>query len=279
MARQKHMTKQMLGIWFCVLAVCLGIIFPNVETKAAETDAQVTLKVAQVLDIKDTVLPESEQEFIYILERIESRSPLPQGHEENKYFFTLTGNQNMTLAPLTFTTVGEYHYRLQLLESKSDKEFTYDTEVYEITVFVTERGGRLRADTIAVNQAGFKNEELSFTHSYEEMGNLPPNILDPNPTEPNPVEPNPTDTNPLDPTPADPNPLDPNPADQAPQPNPQAGTPPTSSDLGNQTGKMASGVKTGDLAQGVLFAGVGLLAFLMILVVLVNRKRMHYIKQ
>ena len=185
------------------------------------------------------MLPESEQEFIYILEAIESIAPLPQGNEEIAYLFTLMGNQSMALEPLTFTTVGEYQYRLQVLESKSDREFIYDTEVYEITVFVTESGGRLRADMIAVNKAGFKNEELSFTHSYEEMVNLPPNILEP--------------------TPAD--------------PVPQANTPPSPNDLGNQTGQMASGVKTGDPTQRFLFIGVGLLALLMILVVLRNARR------
>ena len=239
---KKHRSGQMLGTWCCVLAVCLGILFPQIETAAA-TDAQVALQVAQTLDIGDTVLSDKEQEFNYLLEAIERSNPLPQGNEEHTYFFTLKGNQSMTLAPLTFTTVGEYQYRLQLVGNESDKEFIYDTEVYEITVFVTERGGSLSADVIAVNKAGFKNEVLHFTHGYEEIASPPPNIVEPNPRP------------------------------DVKEPNPPLQTPTTPSDFGNQTGKLAPGIKTGDIASVSLFVGTASVALLVIFVMLTMRKK------
>jgi len=234
--KQKNRVRQMLEIWICALVICLGVVLPSVNVRATDV-AQVSFSVRQILDIKGIEAQEDVQEFIYVLEDMENKNPLPQGSEDNQYLFSLKGNQSIQLETLAFTQAGEYHYQLRLKENKIDPAFTCDEEIYEITVYVTERMGELRAYVMAVNTAGLKNEELIFTHSYEQT----------EPTQPDPVKPNDTDNtgNPNDTGNGTPN---------APSSGSGGGT---GNDAPSGTGGkgFAGGVKTGDVMRmtGIFF--------------------------
>ena len=196
-ARQNSIAEQsniaersriVVGIWLCAAAICLGVLLPKTEVMAAGIN-QIEFTISQLLDIADDVADDTkqelgEQEFEYILEAMESRNPLPPGGQDTTYVFNLKGNQRIKLAPLTFTEVGEYRYQLRLREVKADTAFVGDQEVYEITVYVTNRNGIVRADAIALNKAGFKNEELTFTHSYLGSDGSLPAIVPPDTTNP-----------------------------------------------------------------------------------------------
>jgi streptococcal pilin isopeptide linkage domain len=262
-AGQKNIAWRKLGMYLCALTICLGIFVPKVEVAAAGNN-QVKFSVSQTLEIKTTAPPEDEQQFTYVLEAMDSAHPLPQGREGNRYIFQLDGNQSIELGTLTFTEVGEYHYQLRLEEVKEDSAFTCDEEVYEITVYVTESAGSIRADAIALNQAGLKNDELRFTHSYERPDGTPPTDT-------------PADGTPPTDTPADGTPPANTPSDGMPPANtPPGGNTDQTGGIGNQTGKIAPGAKTGDSAQMLLFVSVGAIALLSMFGVLaIRRKQGH----
>lgn len=172
---QENRIRQKLGTYLCMLAVCLGVLLSKTEVVAA-TNEQVALVVSQTLDIKSKGLPDSEQEFTYILEALESNNPLPLGNVDGTYSFSLKGNQKIKLEGIVFTEIGEYHYQLRLKEIKVNKEFTCDQEVYKITVYVTESVGGVRADITVADKEGLKSEKLEFTHTYEKPEDKQPDI-------------------------------------------------------------------------------------------------------
>lgn len=146
----------------------LGMLGIGKPVMAATPDDQVTLTISQVLESKNGKFPKEEGEFTYQLEALESGNPLPKGSVGNLYDFCLYGTQDITLEPLTFQTVGQYHYQLSLKEVKTDPKFSCDKESYMITVYVTAlSGGGVRADAIATVRSGLKTEKLSFEHQYQ----------------------------------------------------------------------------------------------------------------
>ena len=171
--KQKSRLRQKFIIWLYIIIACLGISSLQVDVMAAN-DNQVTLLVIQTLDTKGIILTEDEQILEYILEAIDGNAPLPQGSEDNRYRFSLQGNQSISLETLTFTAVGEHHYQLRLSDNKANTTFIHNQESYDITIYVTEDTNGLRASMVAVNSAGFKSPELSFTHSRKETSNTQP---------------------------------------------------------------------------------------------------------
>ena len=160
---QESSMRRTVGAWLCVLMVCIGTTVLPMKVMAV-VEGEVRFTVSQTLEVDGVVPIDGEKEFIYVLKALQSDSPLPQAREEDAYFFTLKGNQQVTLETLTFTEIGTHKYQLQLKESKEDTIFALDQEVYMITVYVTERDNTLRADIIALNKEGLKSETLSFTH-------------------------------------------------------------------------------------------------------------------
>ena len=247
---QKSRLGQKIRSWLCAVVIGLGILVPKTEVLAANIN-QVEFSISQILDIERTISPQNEQElkeqeFVYVLEAIESENPLPQGRQDNQYIFSLKGNQSLNLEPLTFTEVGEYHYQLRLQEIKADKAFTYDPEVYEMTVYVTESNGRVRADAIALNKAGLKNEELIFTHSYAPTGAIVADDITPTSK--------PAVNNPTDGVMANVNTSQP-------------------SIIGNQASQTTTGAKTGDDTAVFLFISIGVIALLTMMGILATRKK------
>lgn len=229
----KQKSRVKLGIWIYVVVVCLGTLLPRTEVMATSVN-QVSFSVSQIVEVEGIAPP--EQEFEYVLEAMENENPLPQESEGNTYFFSLKGNQSIHLETLTFTEIGEYHYQLRL--NKTDKAFTNDQEIYEITVYVTGSTDGLRAYAMAINKAGLKNEELSFVHRYEQPDKEQPDTPKPDTTQP---------TKPINPP----------------------------SEGGSQMGgKTTTGAKTGDTAQLFLFVSMGIIALVLIgAVLMIKRKK------
>ena len=254
---------QKLGRWLCAVVICLGIVLPKAEVMATSVD-QVSFLVAQTLNIEGIAPPELEQEFTYVLEAMESENPLPPGSVDNRYFFVIKGSQKISLETLTFTEVGEYRYQLRLAEIKTDKAFTCDQEVYELTVYVTENSGVVRAYAMAVNKAGLKNDELRFTHNYKQPDSIPTDVPPTNvpPTNVPPTNVPPTDVPPTGVPPT--NATTPDGTQSGPKSNPPSN---------NTQGQRTTGAKTGDDTQVLLFAGVGVIALLTMMGILVIRKK------
>ena len=254
---------QQLGRWLCAVVICLGIILPKADVMATSVD-QVSFLVAQTLNIEGIAPPELEQEFTYVLEAMESENPLPPGSVDNRYFFVIKGSQKMSLETLTFTEVGEYRYQLRLAEIKTDKAFTCDQEVYELTVYVTENSGVVRAYAMAVNKAGLKNDELRFTHNYKQPDSIPTDVppTDVPPTDVPPTSVPPTNVSPTGVPPT--NATTPDGTQSGPKSNPPSN---------NTQGQTTTGAKTGDDTQVFLFAGVGVIALLTMMGILVIRKK------
>ena len=254
---------QKLGRWLCAVVICLGIVLPKAEVMATSVD-QVSFLVAQTLNIEGIAPPELEQEFTYVLEAMESENPLPPGSVDNRYFFVIKGSQKISLETLTFTEVGEYHYQLRLAEIKTDKAFTCDQEVYELTVYVTENSGVVRAYAMAVNKAGLKNDELRFTHNYKQPDSIPTDVPPTSvpPTDVPPTSVPPTNVSPTGVPPT--NATTPDGTQSGPKSNPPSN---------NTQGQTTTGAKTGDDTQVFLFAGVGVIALLTMMGILVIRKK------
>jgi len=259
---------QKLGRWLCAVVICLGIVLPKAEVMATSVD-QVSFLVAQTLNIEGIAPPELEQEFTYVLEAMESENPLPPGSVDNRYFFVIKGSQKISLETLTFTEVGEYHYQLRLAEIKTDKAFTCDQEVYELTVYVTENSGVVRAYAMAVNKAGLKNDELRFTHNYKQPDSIPTDVP---PTSVPPTDVPPTSVPPTSVPPTNVSPTGVPPTNATTPDGTQSG-PKSNPPSNNTQGQTTTGAKTGDDTQVFLFAGVGVIALLTMMGILVIRKK------
>lgn len=143
--------------------------------------AAATLQVNQVLEMKDAVLSAAEQEFVYVLQAMEEKNPLPADVSGDRYTFIIGGSDRFNLEPIIFAGEGEYHYRLYLKEAKNNPAFTCDEEVYDIVVKTTGSESRFvslaassdanrKAVVTIYNQEGELTEELLFHHVYNRTG-------------------------------------------------------------------------------------------------------------
>ena len=155
------------------------------ETVAAMGGVSIELPVSQLLTVENSnneSLPLNFNEFQYTLTAKEPGNPMPEGSTDGTYGFTIKGEKEMDLPPMVFQSTGRYQYQLEQTGMGTNSRYTYDREVYTITVYIKDQGsGGLSAEVTAARSNGEKVERMAFHNHYKTDGGK---AYVPNPTKP-----------------------------------------------------------------------------------------------
>ncbi|BAH82256.1 LPXTG cell wall anchor domain-containing protein [Streptococcus dysgalactiae subsp. dysgalactiae] len=150
--------KLIFVLSICSLLVSLFLVKPALAETAVTT---ARIGVENRVDIKATE-PTEEETFLFIIEAKDVNAPMPQSNQ-----LELKGSSKGFFDDITFGNVGEYHYRVYQ-KAGSDKRYTYDSTVYEVTVYVSYDSQKETLDArITANKVGEEaKREILFQPTY-----------------------------------------------------------------------------------------------------------------
>jgi len=247
---QKRNFKSRFMTLLILLCLISSLFISTMTAYAAGGD--VTLTVNQTFVNHGTSTPPGEA-FTYRLTPLTSTAPMPIGSTTDGYTFTISGNQERQIGPISFNTLGLFTYELRNVTANADNNFTIDQRVYMIYVQVTE--GFEVAIIVKLNDDA-KVPEILFENSYHQASSSTPT-----PTPDSSPSPSPTPT-PDSSSRAAPTPIS--------SPNPTATPTPI-------PGKPGDGPKTGDFSNPVLW--IALIAGSIILLLFIIFISLKSIKQ
>lgn len=174
---QKSYHKRMTLLCLC-LVYLLTLVFP-ITAYAAVDSAAVTLRVDQVFT-KNSAASGVKGEFSYELSPLEPTNPMPSGSKGNLYTFKIDGTAAFHIGPITFAKTGVYKYQIKGVFPSSTSGYTYDKQVYSVTVYVRRPNQQdLIADIMIQKSDGAKTEDIKFNHVYTPLASKPELMVDP----------------------------------------------------------------------------------------------------
>ena len=93
----------------------------------------------------------------------ETGTPMPAGSTSEGYTFTLTGNDDSLIGPITFTEPGTYKYALHCVTGGGDG-CIYDRREYTIDIYVLKD---VASYITIIHKDDIKTSEIKFDHIYE----------------------------------------------------------------------------------------------------------------
>lgn len=159
----------------CMLLVCLSAqVFP-LTVYAASND--VALAVEQVFTQPEGTT--AAETFTYTLKAQQPGSPMPAGSIGDMYSFAIIDTGTGNIGPITYSTTGTYRYELRQTVAAVQTGYTYDMQVYTVTVYVTNPSGGLQADVVIENENGLKVSGIKFENQYAPLASDPSIMVDP----------------------------------------------------------------------------------------------------
>lgn len=113
-------------------------------------------------------VPEKDEIFTILLEAETDMAPMPSGSVGNSYFATVSGAGDFQFPAICYSRVGVYSYQVRE-QAGSNPLCIYDTTLYHVTVFITNRSDAKGLEaTVVVSQDGFPQNkcDLSFENHY-----------------------------------------------------------------------------------------------------------------
>lgn len=146
----------------------LGIWLVLAQTAAAAGKAEIALTVSQDFEFQGQDRTKLHEEGAYRFRAESPNAPMPEESTRNEFVFPLKGKKADRELPLSFTENGTYVYTL-LQTTKDQKNYSYDRNVYTITVYVgsNEKGQKVSQVTVE-NKNGEKCGKIEFHNSYRE---------------------------------------------------------------------------------------------------------------
>lgn len=126
------MKKNMKWMNNLVLSAILGLSIFAVPVQAAE----VTTPLPDVEIILDGTAPETEEEYVVVLQADDAANPMPAGAKDGVYTMTVEGEGRNALPQITFNDLGKYEYTIWQ-EAGDNEDCTYDESVYNMLITVT----------------------------------------------------------------------------------------------------------------------------------------------
>lgn len=160
--------KQVKKAFWAVMLGLICLLAAAVPALAAEDDGvTLALPVSQIFNVSGTA-QKPDSTFYYVLTAEDADSPMPQGAEDGRYGFTMTGTQDIALPAMTYSHAGTWRYTLALDMAKDDPCYILDTTVYQIDVYVKNTAdGGLAVEAIAsFAEDGSKTDSVLFTQTY-----------------------------------------------------------------------------------------------------------------
>ena len=140
------------------MMMCLTILTPAVmaaENPVLELDASVRLSGA---------VPETPADFLIKLSADEISNPMPEGSINGVSTKMVKGATLFTLPKITFNSTGTYSYKVTQ-EAGSDQNYTYDTSVYQLYVYVSGQASNLSITAVAYKNGGNgKSSDIIFNN-------------------------------------------------------------------------------------------------------------------
>ena len=164
--RNKKMIKTGLLLLLCVYFMT-GYVWAAGE---GVSQASIYLSVSQIFEVSRPAEGISDV-FTYILAADEENMPLPAGGTDGQYRFSVKGNAQRQIGPITYSHGGVYRYTLSLdmsdMEDQS-RHYRLDQSVWEIMVLIrNQEDGGLTAQVVVTNEKGKKAEEVIFRQAYD----------------------------------------------------------------------------------------------------------------
>lgn len=148
-----------------LLLFCLLVIGFPLNVYAEADSAAVMLYVDQVF-IKNSSASDVNHVFSYDLISLDTGNPMPQGSLNSIYSFTAAGTGVKDIGPITFSDTGIYRYEIKGNQSVPARGYSYDTQVYSVTVYVTQTGVNLSAEIVVKKSDGSKAGSIRFVNMY-----------------------------------------------------------------------------------------------------------------
>lgn len=161
-----------------LLLFCLLVIGFPLNVYAEADSAAVTLYVDQVF-IKNSSASDVNHVFSYDLISLDTGNPMPQASLNSIYSFTAAGTGVKDIGPITFSDTGIYRYEIKGNQSVPARGYSYDTQVYSVTVYVTQTGVNLSAEIVVKKSDGSKAGSIRFVNMYTPIASDPDIMVDP----------------------------------------------------------------------------------------------------
>lgn len=154
----KKMRK--FALLICVLALCVSacsVISFAAESAMAEIPFSLTL---------GGTLPEEAEEFSFCLTAADPSNPMPEGSVNGVYVTTLVGAGSGAFR-IPCDRLGVFDYTVHQIPDENE-DCTYSTEVYDVTVFVTnsEEGDGFVINVVAYKEDAEEKGEITFHNVY-----------------------------------------------------------------------------------------------------------------
>jgi len=162
------------GIAFCLLFICFFIAMFSPAAYAAPDSNQVTLIVEQTFT--KPAASSASDTFTYTLTAKETGNPMPTGSLSGVYTLTASCTGSVNVGPISFNQTGIYNYEIEQQVASPKNGYTYDTQVYTVTVYVD---SSYNADVIIRKQDGAKTGSIVFENAYNALTTDPSLIVDP----------------------------------------------------------------------------------------------------
>ena len=161
-----------------LLLLCLLVIGFPLNVYADADPVSVPLYVDQVF-IKNSSATDVNHEFSYVLISLDSGNPMPQGSLSSVYSFTAAGTGLKAIGTITFSDTGIYRYEIKGNQSVPDRGYSYDTQIYTVTIYVKQTGTDLSAEIVVKKSDGSKAGSIRFENVYTPLASDPEIMVDP----------------------------------------------------------------------------------------------------
>lgn len=149
-----------------LLALLFLLCFPVVSVAYAAGTVTVAIPVYKEISGGTPTEPGT---FTFILTAVNG-APMPAGSANGTKSVSVSGAGNVTFGTITYDEVGDYQYTIREIAG-TNKAYTYDSTVYDLTVQVTwagEVGGDLKAvQYLHKDGETTKQEKALFTNVYQ----------------------------------------------------------------------------------------------------------------
>ncbi|WP_313187116.1 Spy0128 family protein [Lacrimispora sp.] len=161
-----------------LLLFCLLVIGFPLNVYADGDSVSVPLYVDQVF-IKNSSATDLNHEFSYDLISLDSGNPMPQGSLSSVYSFTAAGTEMKAIGPITFSNTGTYRYEIKGNQSVPARGYSYDIQIYSVTIYVKQTGTDLSAEIVVKKSDGSKAGSIRFENVYTPLASDPEIMVDP----------------------------------------------------------------------------------------------------
>lgn len=156
--------KKLKGTLFSILFLMLLPCISTLQVFAMETSFRLPVEIVLEGD-----RPVKAETFEIQMRALTENAPMPEQAENQQVKMEIQGKGKQEFPAIKFTQPGVYQY--EIIQSKGDaKYYTYDSCVYNVTVYcTTEASKELEITVVALEQGKeeVKKEAVCFRNQYE----------------------------------------------------------------------------------------------------------------